>query len=224
MIGMGVDSFDLLPNPIDLGAGGVPKSPHPRVAFLARLDPYKRPWLAVELARRFRDVEFLLAGKAHYHGPRAWRPADLPSNVRLLGHVNDRDKVHLLASSWVLLNTSIHEGLAVSFLEALACGTPLLATVDPGGVVSRYGIFAGRFDGTGLAALPALEAGLRRLLAEPLLRDILGARGSAWVSSTHSRRRFLEALTALVRRAGLPPPPALWSGTREEIDAVAGGL
>jgi glycosyltransferase involved in cell wall biosynthesis len=224
MMGMAVDSFDLLPNPIDLDAGGVARSPHPRVAFLARLDPYKRPWLAVELARRFPTVEFLLAGKAHYHGARAWRPEDLPSNVRLLGHVDDREKSRLLASSWVLLNTSIHEGLAVSFLEALACRTPLLATVDPGGVVSRYGVFAGRSDGTGLAALPALEAGLRRLLSEPRLREVLGARGSTWVSSTHSRWRFLEALAALASRAGLRPPPGWCSMAPETFGSAVGEL
>ena len=223
MIGMTVDSFDLLPNPIDIDARGAARGPHPRVAFLARLDPYKRPWLAVELARRFPKVEFLLAGKAHYQGPRAWQPADLPSNVRLLGHVDGLEKARLLASSWVLLNTSIHEGLAVSFLEALACGTPLLATVDPGGVVSRHGVFTGRFDGSGLPALPALEAGLRRLLAESRLRSIFGARGAVWVSSTHSRARFLEALGALATRGGLPLPPGSWLGAPEEIGVAARG-
>jgi glycosyltransferase involved in cell wall biosynthesis len=224
MIGMPVDSFDVLPNPIQLHGAGIGKSPHPRVAFLARLDPYKRPWLAVELARRFPKVEFLLAGKAHYHGSRAWQPTDLPSNVRLLGHVDGPEKVDLLASSWVLLNTSIHEGLAVSFLEALACRIPLLATVDPGGVVSRHGVFAGRFDGTGLAALPALEIGLSRLLAEPRLRDTLGARGRAWVSSVHSPARFLEALAALLRRAGLRPPPGFGSAeVPDEIPAALSG-
>jgi len=210
MIGASVEALDLLPNPIDIETDGVAKSPHPRVAFLARLDPYKRPWIAVELARRFPSVEFLLAGKTHYEGPRAWRPADLPPNVRLLGHVEGREKALLLGSSWVLLNTSIHEGLAVSFLEALACRTPVLATVDPGGVVSRYGIFAGRFDGTGLAALPALEAGLGRLLNEPGLRSALGKRGAAWVSSTHSRPGFLDALASLLARAGVSPPLDSW--------------
>jgi len=224
MIDMAVDSFDLLPNPIDLDVRGIPRSPHPRVVFLARLDPYKRPWLAVELARRFPGVEFLLAGKAHYHGSRAWQPADLPANVRLLGHVGERQKAELLASSWVLLNTSIHEGIAVSFLEALACCTPLLSTVDPAGVVSRHGIFAGRFDGTGLAALPALEAGLSRLLAEPALRDTLGTSGRAWVSATHSRERFLGALANLLRRAGLCPPPSFDSAKiREKARAAAAG-
>jgi glycosyltransferase involved in cell wall biosynthesis len=203
MIGTPPETFTLLPNPVDVEPGAAPRHPRPRVLFLARLDPYKRPWLAVELARRFPDVEFILAGKAHYQGVGAWTPTDLPPNVQLVGHVDGVAKARLLASSWVLLNTSIHEGLAVSFLEALACQTPLLACVDPGGVVSRFGLAAGRFDGNGLAGLPALEAALRRLLAEPSLRHEAGARGRAWVAATHNREAFLTAFFRLCRAAGV---------------------
>jgi hypothetical protein len=72
-------------------------------------------------------------------------------------------------------------------------------------VASRFGVYAGRFDGTGLESLPALAGGLRRLLDSAPLRERLGAEGRRWVAATHSRSRFLEAFADLCRRAGLEP-------------------
>ncbi len=203
MIGMEIDEFTFLPNPIDLEPGEVRKAPRPLVVFLARLDPYKRPWLCAELARCFPHVDFVLAGHAHYQGEGSWEPRALPPNVRLLGHVDGLEKVRLLASAWVLINTSIHEGLAVSLLEGLACETPLLACVDPGGVVSRFGVYAGRFDGAGLDALPHLAAGLERLLGDAALRDRLGKDARRWVETTHSRAAFLASFQGLCARVGV---------------------
>ena len=204
MIDAPVDDLALLPNPVDIDPGEVRKSARPRVIFLARLDPYKRPWLFVELARRFPDVEFLFAGQAHYRGEGAWEPRDLPPNVQRLGHIDGKDKVSALSSAWVLVNTSIHEGgVAVSFLEALACETPLLSTVEAGGLVSRYGIHAGRSDGDGLASLAGLTEGLDRLLSDHERRRRLGREGRAWVSTTHTPERFLESFRRLCARAGV---------------------
>ena len=87
----------------------------PKLFFLARLDPYKRPWLFAELARHFPEVEFLFLGKAHHRGEGAWEPNELPDNVKLMGHISGEQKTRILSSAWVLVNTSIHEGLAVSF-------------------------------------------------------------------------------------------------------------
>jgi glycosyltransferase involved in cell wall biosynthesis len=202
MLRMEIPEFSFLPNPVDLPVGDRTKASRPRVAFLARLDPYKRPWLYVDLARRFPDVEFLMAGHAHYRGEGAWEPTDLPSNLRILGHVDGPSKVDLLRSAWVLVNTSIHEGLAVSMLEALACETPLLACVDPGGLVSQFGVFAGRFDGDGLDALPSLEAGLGRLLRHTDVRRRLGSEGRQWVTRTHNPETFLTAFRLLCTKAG----------------------
>lgn len=201
--GMRSDTLFFLPNIVAFDPGRVTKSERPRVVFLARLDPYKRPWVFVELARRFPDVEFLLLGQAHFHGEGAWRPALLPANVRSLGHVGEDDKIRLLSSAWVSVNTSIHEGLATSFLEALACETPLLTCQDPGGIASRFGVFAGRFDGTGLDALPALAAGLESLLRDPERRRRLGREGREWVTATHGREQFVDAFHALSARLGV---------------------
>jgi glycosyltransferase involved in cell wall biosynthesis len=194
-----------LPNIIDVQPGPVRKSASPTVVFLGRLDPYKRPWIAVELARRFPEVTFLVLGQSHVRGAGAWSPIDLPQNVRLLGHTEGAEKEAALSAAWMLVNTSIHEGLAVSFLEALAWKTPILSCQDPEGVASRFGVYVGRWDGTGLQGLPAFAHGLRRLLDNTALRERLGDEGRQWVAATHTRSRFLEAFAELCRRTGLRP-------------------
>lgn len=201
-------SVHLLPNPVALPGGPFVKSPRPTVVFLGRLDPYKRPWLLVSLARAMPDVEFRAAGSAHFGGAGGWRPpADLPPNLSFLGHVDGDEKERLLGEAWALVNTSVHEGLAVSFLEALACEAPLAAFVDTGGVVSRFGVCAGPEEGTGEAGVPRLVSALRRLLEDGALRARLGREGRSWVTATHGPERFLAGFDALcgllgVRRAG----------------------
>ena len=190
----------LLPNPVAVPPRPEAKSERPSVAFLGRLDPYKRPWLLVSLARAMPEVEFTAAGSANFGGAGGWRPpADTPPNLRFVGHVDGAVKERLLSRAWVLVNTSVHEGLAVSFLEALACRTPLLAFVDTGGVVSRFGASAGPEEGSGEAGLPRLEAALRRLLGDGALRARLGREGRDWVLATHGEERFLGAFRRLCR-------------------------
>jgi glycosyltransferase involved in cell wall biosynthesis len=191
-----------LPNIVDIPLRPVRKHPEPRVIFLGRLDPIKRPWMFAELARDFPKIEFLMLGKSHFHGPGSWMPARLPNNVQLLGHVDGKRKYELLSSAWVLINTSIHEALATSFLEALACETPLLSCNNQEETVSRFGIFTGRFEGDGMAGLPSFAAGLRQLIESDDLRTELGRRGRRWVESTHNSAKFLEAFDAICAGLG----------------------
>jgi glycosyltransferase involved in cell wall biosynthesis len=207
MLGTTVPLSPALPNPVT----PLPVQPGPKdgrlvVAVLGRLDPYKRPWLGLELARRLPEVEFWFLGKAFHAGRGAWEPKDVPSNARFLGHVDGRDKYERLGAASVLLNTSAHEGLAVSFLEALACETPIVATVDPDRLVTRFGRFAGRFPGAGVEGLPALERSVRDLLENEEQRRRLGVEGRQFVEATHSRERFLEEFRALAARVGVPLP------------------
>jgi len=57
------------------------KATVPTVAFLARLDPIKRPWLYVELARRLPDVMFLMAGSAYTPNKLGFSLDNLPPNL-----------------------------------------------------------------------------------------------------------------------------------------------
>src|SRR5439155_10159062 len=127
----------------------------------------------------------------------SWCTSGLPQNVRLLGHVDEEQKVRLLSEAWVAINTSVHEALAVSLVEALSCETPLLSCVNPGFMVSRYGVYAGQFDGSGMDAIDSLRRGLQTLLENPVLRLDLGRRGRAWARSTHCPESFLAAFFRL---------------------------
>ncbi|MDT7541861.1 MAG: hypothetical protein QOE33_1765 [Acidobacteriota bacterium] len=192
-----------LPNIIDLDTGALTKSTRPRVVFLGRLDPCKRPWLFVKLAEQFPHVEFLFLGRAHFESGAARGVGATLPNVRFMGHVGEEEKARALSSAWVLVNTSIHEGLAISFLEALACETPILSCQNPGGIASRFGIYTGHFDGDGLEGLPHLVAGLEHLVGDEELRLRLGREGRSWVRETHSRAHFLTAFRDLCARAGV---------------------
>lgn len=201
--GITPQEVSFLPNIINLSPGEVHKSARPCVVFLGRLDPCKRPWLFAKLAEQFPEVEFLFMGQSHFTGEGAWRPLALPANVRLLGHVGEAEKLKRLSSAWALINTSIHEGLAISFLEALACETPLISCQNPEDVVSRFGIFVGHHDGTGLDGLPQFGEALKRLLQGTETRVRLGKEGRTWVTETHSQARFLNAFHALCVNLGI---------------------
>lgn len=192
-----------LPNIVDIGVEMVRKSKTPRVIFLARLDPIKRPWLFVELARAFPSVEFLMLGQSHFRELGNWSTRQLPGNVKMLGHVDGEQKRHILSSAWVLVNTSIHEALPTSFLEALACETPLLSCTNQEGIVSQFGIFTGSWAGDGLSGLPRFVSGLKQLLDNDDFRTQLGQEGRRWVERTHNATTFLSAFDTLCARAGI---------------------
>lgn len=194
-----------LPNIIHIPALPASKTANPSVVFLGRLDPVKRPWLLFQIARRLPRVDFLVLGAGYVEGPGGWTPSAVPANVRLLGHVDGPTKTEVVGAAWALVNTSIHEGLALSFLEALAVGTPIVSCQDPEDVTSRFGVFVGRWAGAGVDSVTPFVEALEGLLGDEARRARLGHDGRAWVAGTHTRERFLETFGALCRGVGLRP-------------------
>jgi len=196
-------SLPVLPNIVRPQRGVSAKADRPVVAFLGRLDPYKRPWIMVEVARRMPDVEFVVMGQSHFTGPGTWSPDTSVQNVRYLGHVDDQGKRIELARAWLLLSTSLHEGLSVSFLEALAHETPLVSSVDTEALASRFGRSVGPWPGDGMGGVDAFEQALRTLIADTRERRRLGQAGRAWVEATHSREAFLRSFFPIVGDLGV---------------------
>ena len=132
-----------LPTPIAVPKN-VKKANTPTVCFVARWDRRKRPEIFLELAHKFQNVKFVGIGEAQ--NPR-WDQylrkahSNLP-NLEMTGFIDQfstNDLSDILERSWVLVNTSIREGLPISFLEAAANRCAILSGVDPGGFASRFG-------------------------------------------------------------------------------------
>jgi glycosyltransferase involved in cell wall biosynthesis len=172
----------------------------PEVIFLGRLDPIKRPWVFLELAKRFPEIIFHFLGRNHFEGYGGWNHFDVPGNVRFHGHVEAETKQRLLQKAWVVINTSIHEALPISFLESLSMGIPILSMQNPDELASRFGSFSGRWDGDGLDGLPFLERGLIEFTKGKSLNLQIGAKGAEWVRKTHSQELFVKEFLAMHRK------------------------
>jgi glycosyltransferase involved in cell wall biosynthesis len=201
--GVPADGAGVLPNIVAPCAGRPEKAERPVVVYLARLDPCKRPWLMEELARRIPEAEFVVMGRNHFAGPGAWQADQGIGNIRYLGHVEGAEKERELRRGWILLNTSIHEGLAVSYLEGLAHEMALVSCVDTEGLATRFGRAVRRAPGDGMETLDAFEAAVRELIEDRAERERLGRAGREWVEATHSREAFLRAFFELAEGLGV---------------------
>ena len=188
----------LLATAVDLN-WNVVKAETPTVCFIGRLDRRKRPQLFFELAREFPHVRFLAAGRsndAEWDAELRSRYGGTP-NLELLGFVDQFESARLqsiLSQSWILVNTSVREGLPTSFLEALANRCALLSSVDPGGVTQRFGYYV-RDDNfaTGLATLLHADAWRER-----------GAAGWEYVRESFEIESVIERHLQVYRQFATP--------------------
>jgi len=129
--------------------------------------------------------------------------------VRVLGRLSPRELVEAYRSAWVFCLPSSYEGFGVPYAEALAAGTPVVATPNPGALeVLEDGRLGELVDPGDLG--PALV----RLLGDPQRRATLAAvgRGAAvcydWSSvATAYEQVYAEAIMSPT--AHRPPPTAV---------------
>ena len=139
----------------------------------------------------------------------------LRNAVHWVHGVSDDDIVRLYNEAEVAVVPSLYEGFSLPAIEAMACGTPLVATT--GGALPEV---VGQDGETGLLVPPgdpgALAGALVRALGDPALRQRLGAAGRARVLDRFTWRACAEGcvenyyalLEELAEKEPAPNPPA----------------
>ncbi|MDQ0748086.1 glycosyltransferase involved in cell wall biosynthesis [Streptomyces africanus] len=147
-------------------------------------------------------AHLVVVGKRPAEGPvaQAMERYGLEGAVEFVKGISDAELVDLVRSAQVACVPSLYEGFSLPAAEAMATGTPLLATT--GGAIPEV---AGRDGETCLAVPPgdseALAAGLVRLLGDPELRARLGAAGRERVLRHFTWARAAEGTVARYREA-----------------------
>jgi N-acetyl-alpha-D-glucosaminyl L-malate synthase BshA len=173
----------------------------PTAVHVSNFRPVKRvPWLirAFELATREHGARLVLVGD----GPELSACRELVRELRIESRVvflGERDALpELLAPADVFALSSASESFGLSALEAMACGTPVVAT-DAGGI--REVVEDGR---TGLLSpvddLESFARNLRALLFGEADARAMGTRAREVAVERFRRERIVQEYESLYRR------------------------
>jgi glycosyltransferase involved in cell wall biosynthesis len=163
----------------------------PAVLALGTIEPRKNLARLVE-AWRLLDGELGLV----LAGGEGWgdRPDLADPRVRRLGYVPDEEIARLYRGAAVYAFPSMFEGFGMPIVEAMACGTPVVASAHPS-LDEACGDAAVRVDPLDVAAI---AAGIREAVAR---RDELVERGLAHAAHFSWARTGATMLAALEERA-----------------------
>jgi len=205
----GQTPVEYLPNPIDVEPGFDVES-HPKkdmVIFVGRIASVKRAWLFCEIAKRTPEYDFYLIGQSQIEKDRndeimAPYRTGIP-NLHFTGHLEGEEKFRHIKDAKILINTSIHEALPVTFLEALACGTLLVSCQDPDGMTSRFGIYTGPVLGDGYDKVDLFVDAVRTLIKDEARRKELSVAAREYVRTVHGVGEFIRNTRSLIRENAL---------------------
>ncbi|WP_435857643.1 glycosyltransferase family 4 protein [Streptomyces umbrinus] len=200
VVHIGADTDLFSPDP------SVPQVPGRIVTTSSADVPLKGLVFLVEALAKVRTehpaAHLVVVGKRAEDGPVAQliERYGLEGSVEFVKGISDAELVDLVRSAEVACVPSLYEGFSLPAAEAMATGTPLVATT--GGAIPEV---TGPDGETCLAVRPgdagALAAGLSRLLGDPRLRERLGSAGRARVLERFTWAKAAEGTVARYREA-----------------------
>jgi len=156
----------------------------PYVLHLGSDDPRDNTSVAVEAAHRA-GVHLVVAGTATPH-----------AGAEFVGRVSDDELVGLYRGAAAFIDPTLYEGFGYGVLEAMACGTPVVASAVTSipEVVGEDGLLCPPGDAD------AFASALRRVIGDQELRATLGTRGLAR-AATFTWERTGAGLSAAIAEA-----------------------
>ncbi|WP_089101387.1 glycosyltransferase family 4 protein [Streptomyces hyaluromycini] len=226
VVHIGADTDLFAPNPAVAQVPG-------RIVTTSSADvPLKGLVFLVEALAKVRTehpaAHLVVVGKRPAEGPvaQAMERYGLDGAVEFVKGISDAELVDLVRSAEVACVPSLYEGFSLPAAEAMATGTPLVATT--GGAIPEV---AGRDGETCLAVPPgdagALATALNRLLGDAELRLRLGRAGRERVLRHYTWARAAQGTVARYREAiarsagGTGGPGAAVSARSAAGEAVA---
>jgi len=161
------------------------------VGWLGRMTKIKRADRAIELAKRFPDVLFLLGGEGDLLDE---AKVIAPSNVKFLGWTNPE---MIWSASDIALLTSDNEAQPISLIEASYSSLPIVAQ----NVGSVSEVVDDGVTGILVANYEESVAALEKLIGNTELRLSLGSAGRVYVKSRFSPAQFILGHEAAYSRA-----------------------
>lgn len=205
-------NFCTIPNPVSLAlaAADIPASRRsvPAILFMGRLEREKGIFDLIDAFASLRmcypRLELRIAGDGDIGAVRRWA-ADrgVADAVNFLGWIDGAGKADALREADALVLPSYVEGMPMSALEAMAAGTPVVATC----VGALPELIADGVNGLLVKPgdVPGLTCAIDRLLSSAAVRRRLSKSAHDRVAQYYSLERVVPQIEALYVRAGVHP-------------------
>lgn len=195
-----------VPNPIDIDFSFDIKTYQKKnmVIFLGRLESVKRGWLFCEIAKQLPQFEFYVLGQTFREeskNAKIFNEYKNISNLHFVGHVDGEQKEQYLKDAKILVNTSIHEALPISFLEALSYGTLLVSNRNPDDLTSKFGIYVGDVLGDGFDKIDLFVDAIKSLMDDEMRMKELAYHAIEYVKNVHDVHKFINDMQHIINDA-----------------------
>ena len=197
--------MDYVPNPIDIDYNfkfDIAQKKK-QVIFLGRLEAQKRAWIFCEVAKSMPEYEFFVLGKFFRYedeNKKILQPYlnNNVSNLHFMGHLDGEEKEKFLRESRVLLNTSIWEGIPISWLEAMQYGTAVVSCLDNENISSRFGLYVGEVLGDGFDKVDSFVSAIRKLMENNELYSQKAQSAIEHIRKIHNIDNFQQQIRDLI--------------------------
>ncbi|MBC8162753.1 MAG: glycosyltransferase family 4 protein [Roseiflexaceae bacterium] len=184
----------------------------PYILYVGTLEPRKnivrliRAWHALRRRNAVPHTLVLVGARGWQYEPifRVIEELGCRDEIIFTGYVPAAHLPALYSAADALMFPSLAEGFGLPLVEAMACGTPVLASLAPA-LVEIAGGAAQHADGTSVAAL---STALEQLLTDRALHQALRARGlqrAAEFSWQRTAQQTLEVYASVVAQAAVWP-------------------